>query len=158
MDAAFRGAMVSSSQWLVSAAPGPLTSCIIAFRLWTSASDRRRGAAAPGSGSESEARGGVVGWDSAVMVWPGEGDGKKGEERGGRDERGGALGGRWVWKVRGFRGLVWPLTSLARSEACLTRLVNPGDETALCGLLSAHVTVCGDAGQPRAERVQLSQA
>lgn len=84
--------MVSSSQWLVSAAPGPLTSCITVLRLWTSASDRRRGAAAPGSGSESESRGGV-GWGSAVMVWLGEEDRKRegGERR--RGEMGwGGLG------------------------------------------------------------------
>lgn len=104
VDAAFKGAMVSSSQWFVSAAPGPLTSCIIAFRLWTSASDRRRGAAAPGSGSESESRGGV-GWGSAVMVWLGEEDGKR--EGGGRIEGGWERGRRagmtsWAGKVRGL--------------------------------------------------------
>ena len=43
--------------------------------------------------------------------------------------------GELGWKVRPlFRGLVRPLTSLARSEACLTGLVNPGDETGVIRL------------------------
>ena len=80
--------MVSSSQWFVSAGFSPDMSCIIALRLWTSASDRPNAdtAASAGPGSEADSQG-AAGWGSTVIWSVARGPGVENEK-----EMDGALG------------------------------------------------------------------